>query len=116
MNRKIKRFAQQMQIELDNNKHKGEIFNWKGIVEKISELEYHKSKMMLAIRMGDKDSIKEYIADCGNTLMSIGDELGLYEQESKNTGIASELKKDLFNHVPINTNKVGNFLENINIV
>lgn len=114
MNDKIRRFADQMQIELDNNIHKGSVFDWKGIKDKIADLEYHKAKMLLAIRTGNKLATKEYIADCGNILMSIGDEIGLYEKESNNNNKCSEVNNTIFHIVEVKDSKVGaNITENI---
>lgn len=113
MNKKLQRFANQMQIELDNNNHKGSILDWKGISDKIADLEYHKAKMLLAIRTGNKFAIKEYIADCGNILLSIGNELGLYEEESINTGMASEVVNTVFNIVQVKDQKIGKLTENL---
>ena len=113
MHEQIEKFALQMQIELDNNEHKGTIFDWKGITDKIADLEYHKAKMLLAIRTGQKNSIKEYIADCANILLSIGNELNLYIDYPVHTGIVSELKKDIFNYVPLEDQKQGKLLENV---
>lgn len=111
----IKRFAEQMQIELINNSYKEPgFYNWKGIYTKVADFEYHKSKMMIAIRTGDKLAVKEYIADCANILLSIGLELGLYENETENSGVVSELKEIVFNHVPIDKVKISkSFTENI---
>lgn len=114
MNIKVSRFAKQMQIELDNNSHKGSILEWVGIYDKIADFEYHKAKMLIAIRTGDKNSTKEYIADCANILLAIGNEIGLYDKPSKNTGIVSELKTELFDHVPAkDPKKATNFIDNI---
>lgn len=103
-----------MEIELANNSHKGSIYAWKGLYNKIADLEYHKAKMMIAIRTGDKLAVKEYIADCANILLSIGSEIGLYDNETVNSGIVTELKEEVFNHVPKNEMKVAtSFTEKI---
>lgn len=100
LNKKIIRFANAMQNELDKNSHKGSIFNWNvDIYHKIADFEYHKSKMLLALRTGDKDAFKEYIADCGNILMAIGDSVGIYDTDIVNSETSSELKDIIFNHV-----------------
>lgn len=101
----IERFADQMQIELDKNDHKGSIFDWRGIEDKVGDLTYHNAKMLLALRTGNKLSVKEYIADSANILLSIGVEGGLYEEDSVNDGLASELEEVVFRRVPLNKQK-----------
>ncbi len=102
------RFKLQMEIELKVNKHKGSFLEWKGIGKKITDLEYHKAKMLIAIRVGDMISVKEYIADCANILMAMGHELGVYDNSLEDTDLVSELKEDVFNHVPRETPKIEN--------
>lgn len=81
----IERFKNQMLIELENNSKKGNIFIWRGISDKLIDLEYHKAKLLLAIKEKNKFAMKEYIADCSNILLSIGNEFNLYAEESTNT-------------------------------
>lgn len=101
---KGKRFLEQMFIEMDNNSYKGSLLDWKNFDNMITELEYHKAKMMMSIRAGDSKATKEYIADCANILLAIGNLVGLYEEGSVNDGMCSETKKDIFNRVPNNSN------------
>lgn len=102
MDIKIQRFAEQMQIEIDNNSHKtGGIQNWKGLQHKIADFEYHKAKMIIAMRCQDPDAIKEYIADCANILMSIGDEYGLYDFPMVKSESKTVIGDQVFNKVPI---------------
>lgn len=80
MNSKIQKFAEVMQIEIDNNSHKG---NWEEFTDKeniISELYYHLGKLENVIYNDDKELIKEYIADCSNILMMLGNSYKLYDE------------------------------------
>lgn len=65
-------FAQQMEKELATNSHKGDWRTWKDLPEMLWELEYHKAKLLKAINDNDKDMVREYIADCANILMFMG--------------------------------------------
>lgn len=101
MRKKIERFAEQMEIELSKNMDKtGDISNWKGVGDKLTDLEYHKAKLYFAIKENNNFPIKEYIADCANILFSIGDELELYEEDSINDGRVSQMKSGIFEIVP----------------
>lgn len=80
MNHKIIRFAEQMQTELYANSHKGNWEEWSNIEEMIAELEWHKAKLLFALKENDKEKCKEYIADCANILLFIGNAGGLYEK------------------------------------
>ena len=89
----IKRFADQMQIELDNNLAKGSILKWKGGTrEQLSELEYHKAKLLMAMKVQDFTAIKEYIADCANILMAIGNSYNLYRERSEERRVGKECR------------------------
>jgi hypothetical protein len=102
LKKKIRRFAKQMKIEIANNKHKtGSIENWIGIESKVADLEYHKAKMMIAMRTGNKAALKEYIADCANILFAIGNELGLYNEPSINDGMGAELLPDVIKRITV---------------
>lgn len=66
--------------EMHNNVHKIG-FDKLSYDELISELEYHKAKMMLAIRVDNRQAVKEYIADSANFLLAIGDALDIYSDD-----------------------------------
>lgn len=85
INHKINNFAKEMQIELDNNAHKGNIEDWTDIKEILIELEYHKGKLLIALKENNQDKVKEYIADCGNILMAIGNKFDFYIDDSEVT-------------------------------
>lgn len=91
---KIKRFSDQMLIEMKHNEHKGNMFDWDDFEKMITELEYHKAKMFMAIRVKNQDAIKEYIADTANLLMAIGNFFSCYEEESDDYLVAWELNKN----------------------
>ena len=76
---KIEKFAEQMQIELEENSHKGNWENFKDTNEIDIELEYHLTKLRLSVKQKDKERIKEYIADCANLLLMLGNSYELYE-------------------------------------
>lgn len=79
----VKLFAIEMQKELDANNNKG---NWelrRDVNLHLIELEYHKAKLLIALRAVDKPAVKEYLADCANLLMFIGASGLLYKEEKK---------------------------------
>lgn len=69
MEDKVRKFAQNMQDELNSNSKKGNWEEFTNINSILLELEYHKAKLLMALRDGDKDKVKEYIADCANELL-----------------------------------------------
>lgn len=71
MHNKVKEFSKLMQTELDANSHKGEWEDFTNQKDILLELEYHKSKLFLAIKEDDNDAIKEYSADCANILLCL---------------------------------------------
>lgn len=106
---KLLKFAERMQIELNHNQlKKGSIFMWKGIEHKVGELDYHKAKLMMALKQGDRAAVKEYIADCANILMAIGDEYGLYDGNVIDDGMVCELKDDLFRFTEVSKSNIVN--------
>lgn len=93
---KLGRFSNWMLRELNSNNHKGSILDFKDFNKIVTELEYHKSKMMIAFRCGDKHAAKEYIADTANFLFCLGNLGGLYDDDFVNIseGEIIELRKD----------------------
>lgn len=83
-----------MKIEMQNNAHKGDMTQWTGLERKFVDLEYHKAKLLFAIKEQKKFAIREYIADCANILMSIGIETGVYLLAQENDGLESIMSKD----------------------
>lgn len=77
---KVERFAADMTRELEANAHKGLWEEWDDVNEMIAELEWHKAKLLMAMREGDKDKVREHLADCGNILMFIGNAGNLYDE------------------------------------
>ncbi len=79
MHNKIMKFAENMQHELNENEYKG---NWEEFTDTkdiIVELEYHKSKLLIALKENDLDKIKEYIADCSNILLCLANSRDLLD-------------------------------------
>jgi len=78
---KVQKFAESMQQEIDTNSHKGD---WETFLEKKhiwSEFFYHLNKLE-TVCANDEDPVlvKEYIADCGNILMMLGNAYKLYDK------------------------------------
>lgn len=74
INDNLIKFAQYMQIELDDNKHKGNIFDW--VIEDnfekwLYEFEYHKAKLIAALMANDRMQAIEYASDMGNYLAAL---------------------------------------------
>ena len=68
MHSKIEKFAQAMQKEIDDNSHKGD---WETFL--------HLNKLETILQTDENpELVKEYIADCGNILMMLGNYYKLY--------------------------------------
>ncbi len=81
-------FANNMLKEIKANSHKGNWEDWNDVNEMLKELQYHFEKLKKAIESDTLHLIKEYLADCGNILMFIGNQYNLYhnnfsEEKSK---------------------------------
>ncbi len=74
---KVASFAALMQEELNNNAHKGNWEEFKNIEKILTELEWHKVKLLFALKEGDNNKIKEYLADCANNLLFIANALNI---------------------------------------
>lgn len=107
MEKEIAIFANQMQRQLDSNPNKENV--WKTNVLTLEsylvDLEYHKAKMMLAIKEKNMGALKEYLADCGNILMFIGHKFDLFSEED-NKPIAYQMKSDIFIEVKIDEQNI----------
>lgn len=90
----LETFKKDMQSELNKNSHKGSILNFKDFNAIITEFEYHKAKLFLAIRTDNKGAIREYLADCGNYLVTIGNYCKVYDKEY-DENFAYELNKEV---------------------
>jgi len=82
MNSKIQKFAEAMQKEIDDNSRKGD---WETFTDKKgiwSEFFHHLNKLESTLRKDDDpELLKEYIADCSNILMMLGNSYKLYDNE-----------------------------------
>lgn len=88
-------FKEDMLNELKKNSHKsGSFLDFKDFNSIITEFEYHKAKLFLAIRTKNKTAIREYLADCGNYLMLIGNLFDVYS-EPYDHSISHEINKEL---------------------
>lgn len=92
-------FALEMQNQLDNNAIHPEKENWReftNVGDILWELEYHKAKLLLALKCNNQTAIREYIADCGNILMFLGNAFNMYKK-FETTPFCTELNSDIFN-------------------
>lgn len=79
---KIEKFKNWMIRELEvNEKNKGFITDFINFEKIITELEYHKAKLLIAIRCDNKHAVKEYIADTANFLFCLGNLGGVYDDD-----------------------------------
>lgn len=86
MHNKIQIFAEKMQIELDNNSHKG---NWEDFTDYrviLKEFGHHYNKVIITLKesMNDiafENLMTEHIADCANILMFLGNSFNLYNKK-----------------------------------
>ena len=70
----IRKFANQMQTEIDNNSNKGDWRDWKNVQDMFMDLEYHKFKLLVAMKENSSKLVKEHCADCANILMFISEQ------------------------------------------
>ncbi len=75
-------FKSDMLLEMRKNSHKGSVLDFKDFEGIITELEYHKAKLFMAIRVKNKGAIREYIADTANFLLVLGNLFQVYENEN----------------------------------
>lgn len=100
---KIERFKDRMLLELEKNRHKGTILATKDFNFIVTELEYHKAKMLIAVRINNKQALKEYIADTANFLFALGNLGGLYDDNFIDNSTSFELNKDIEVFKEVNT-------------
>lgn len=81
---KVMAFAEAMQHELNANAKKGDWQTFTDVIGILNELEYHKAKLMIDLKKGDKKKVLEHIADCGNFLLMLGNAGGLYDPQIDN--------------------------------
>jgi len=108
----INKFKDDMISELKKNRNKGTILDMTDFNAIIAEMEYHKAKLFLAIRVKNEGAIREYIADTANYLFAIGNLFGLYDEEANNPETCFEINKEaeLFIEIPINKKSLGQTL------
>lgn len=107
----IEKFKNDMIIELQKNSHKGSILDFKNFNEIITEMEYHKAKLFLAIRVKNKGAIREYLADTANFLLAIGNLFEVYDNDN-NINECFEINKnvELFKKINISNQSKGQTL------
>lgn len=104
----VEKFKESMLSELKKNYHKGSILDFKDFNSIITELEYHKAKMFLAIRVKNKGAIREYLSDMGNYLVAIGNLFEVFDEENS-LDESFELNKEveLFKKIHVSDQAVG---------
>jgi len=75
----LSRFSDMMRTELRKNVHKGPILEYTNFHELIADLEYHKAKLLMAIRVRNKGAMREYVADTANILFALANSLGVLD-------------------------------------
>ena len=98
----IKIFGNMMLNELVKNIHKGSILDFRDFNQIITEFEYHKAKLFIAIRTNNKDAIKEYLADCGNYLLCLGSLLEVFDNDLLEDCTELNKEVDIFIKVKVN--------------
>lgn len=81
MDNKIKQLTQLMETELYMNRYKG---NWEDVKDTdyiFKEFQHHFNKLQTAIKENDKVKQKEYLADCSNFLLMLGNALDLFKEK-----------------------------------
>lgn len=109
--RLVEIFKDDMLSELGKNSHKGSILDFKDFNGIITELEYHKAKLFLAIRVKNKGAIREYLADTANFLLAIGNLFEVY-QTNKDDSESFEINRDveLFKIVKTSESSTGQII------
>lgn len=109
--RLVQIFKEDMLSELNKNSHKGSILDFKDFNGIITELEYHKAKLFLAIRVKNKGAIREYLADTANFLLAIGNLFEVYEIE-KDSSKSFEINREveLFKIVETSNPSIGQII------
>lgn len=109
--RLVEIFKDDMLSELNKNSHKGSILDFKDFNGIITELEYHKAKLFLAIRVKNKGAIREYLADTANFLLAIGNLFEVY-QTDKDDSESFEINRDveLFKVVKTSESSTGQII------
>lgn len=100
----LEKFKNDMSSELEKNRHKDSILKLNDFNQIITELEYHKSKLFLAIRVKNKGAIREYLADTANYLLAIGNLYEVYDEET-NPDECFELNKNIEMFLKIKVNE-----------
>lgn len=99
---KLIRFVASMEIEQVNNEYKGAITDWDASVEeKMFDFDYHMAKLHIAMKEEKKGAIREFIADCANILLAIGDSYGVYDKMPGNNEKCYSLKEPALTKGPI---------------
>lgn len=95
----VQNFALEMQKQINfNAKVKSDWREWKNVKEILVDLEYHKAKMMIALKERNMGAMREYIADCANILMFLGAAFEFYKEFSDDD-LTYEMYTDVFREI-----------------
>lgn len=92
----LNNFFHEMTRQIAHNQDKGDLLAWDHIGEILYELEYHRAKLLIALKEENKYAMKEYIADCANILLALGNQFNLYDEPD-----LTKDKVDMFHHIII---------------
>lgn len=113
LKKKLIKFNSSMIKELNNNIHKGVITDFTDFHGIVSEIEYHKAKTLMAIRLGNKQAAKEYIADTANLLFALGNLGGLYDEEFIDSDKSFEIDKSRDFFIKVDSPSTNQSMNNI---
>lgn len=108
LNIKLDLFQKTLIKQLSDNSYKGNILDFKEYEKIITEIEYHKAKALIAIRVGNKQAAKEYIADTVNFLFALGNSGGLYDNNFEDNNNSFEINKNVEVFVPVTNPSLNN--------
>lgn len=77
----IENFSHEIKRQIELNSDKGNLLEWNDIGHILYELDYHKAKLLIAIKQNNPYAIKEYIADCASILLALGNCYGIYNEK-----------------------------------
>ena len=114
LNPKVLNFAKEMQKQLNINTKLGKEpwEQWADFKGMLVELEYHKAKMVFALKEDNMGALREYLADCGNILMFVGNACGMYGFFEDNEPVF-QMKQGLFEQTTVDKAIVRNQITNL---
>lgn len=110
---KVCKFRDAMLDQLENNLYKGSILDFNKVDQIIAELEYHKAKALLAVRVSNKHALKEYIADTANFLFALGNIGGLYNKDFNDVEKSFEINKEVEIFIQVDSPSLNQKIDNL---